>query len=193
MCLQSADSSSTGPKAAEAGSPTRASVLKTVPWVISHFVFYHFPFPCPETPSSLFTYLCWAARGLCCSADSPLAAENGGLSSCRALALEPGLGELRLGGSPVEAPGLQSTSAIAVAHRPSCSAAGGIVPDPGSNAGLPHRQADAIPLSPSSLPMQLVGAEGHHAPVYRAALTTLPSAARKLLPSNHQPSWHGCK
>ena len=72
--------------------------------------------------------------------------------------LAPGLGELRLVGSPVEAPGLQSTSAIAVAHRPSCSAAGGIVPDPGSNAGLLHRQADAIPLRPSSLPMQLVGA-----------------------------------
>ena len=99
----------------------------------------------PPPPSSFFFlntlfiyfWLCWvfiSVRGL-----SPVAASGGhsssrcmGLSLSRALLL-PSTGSRRAG-------------SVVVAHRPSCSAACGILPDQGSNACPLHWQADSQPL-----------------------------------------------
>ena len=48
----------------------------------------------------------------------------------------------------VAAPRLYSTGSVVMACGISCSAAGGILPDQGSNLWLLHWQVDFLPLSP---------------------------------------------
>lgn len=59
--------------------------------------------------------------------------------------------EHRLSGiqaSVLAPPGLESTGSVAVANRPTCSAACGIRLDQGQNPCLPYCQADSLPLKP---------------------------------------------
>ena len=67
------------------------------------------------------------------------ASHCGGFSSCGARALG-------MRASVVVARGLQSTGSVVVVHGLSCSAAGGIFPDQGSNPCPLHWQVDSQPL-----------------------------------------------
>ena len=58
--------------------------------------------------------------------------------------------------SLVAAPRLYSTGSVVVACGISCSAAGGILPDQGSNLWLLHWQVDSLPLSPQESPRMFV-------------------------------------
>ena len=94
----------------------------------------------------IYFWLCWvfvSVRGL-----SPVAESRGHSSSrCAGLSLwRPLL--LRSTGS-------RRTASVVVAHRPSCSAACGILPDQGSNPRPPHWQADSQPLSHQGSPVSL--------------------------------------
>ena len=68
------------------------------------------------------------------------------LSCCRARALG-------VWASVVVAHGLQSAGLVVVAHRPSCSAACGILPDQGLNLCLLHWQVDSQPLHHQGSPL----------------------------------------
>ena len=87
----------------------------------------------------LFTYfwLCWvfvSVRGL-----SPVAASRGYSSSwCTGLSLSRPL--------PLRSTGSRRAGSVIVAHRPSCSAACGILPERGTNPCTLHWQADSQPL-----------------------------------------------
>ena len=83
-----------------------------------------------------FLQLQRAGASLRCSVQ---ACHCSGFSCCRAGA--PGVRA-----SVAVACGLQSAGSAAVMHRPSCSAACGILPDQGSNLCPLHRQADSQPL-----------------------------------------------
>ena len=82
-------------------------------------------------------WLCWVFLSV--REPSPVVASGGHSSSrCTGLSLSWPL-LLRSTGS-------RRTGSVVVAHRPSCSAACGILPDQGSNLCPPHRQADSQPL-----------------------------------------------
>ena len=95
--------------------------------------------PTPNFFLNLFIYfwLCWAfvsVQGL------SLVAASGGHSSqrCAGLSLSRPL--------LLQSTGSRRAGSVIVAHGPSCSAAGGIVPDQGSNPCPLHWQADFQPL-----------------------------------------------
>ena len=95
----------------------------------------------------IYFWLCWvfvSVRGL------SLVAASGGHSSsrCAGLSLSRPL-LLRTTGS-------RSAGSVAVAHRPSCSAACGIFPDQGSNPCALHWQADSQPLRHQGSPQTLL-------------------------------------
>ena len=79
------------------------------------------------------------------------ASHCGGLSHCGARALGARA-------SVVVARRLQSTGSVAVAHRPICSVACGILPDQGSNPCPLHWQADSQPLHHQGSPSFLFNA-----------------------------------
>ena len=85
----------------------------------------------------IYSWLCWvfvSVRGL-----SPIAA-SGGHSSSRCAGLSPSRP------LPLRSTGSRCAGSVIVAHRPSRSAARGILPDQGPNPCPPHRQADSQPL-----------------------------------------------
>ena len=69
-----------------------------------------------------------------------LVAASGGHSSSRCVGLSPSRPLL------LWSTGSRRTGSVVVAHRPSCSAARGILPDQGSNPCPLHWQADSQPL-----------------------------------------------
>ena len=95
----------------------------------------------------LFIYLfwlCWvfvSVRGL------SLVAASGGRSSSRCAGLSLSRPLL------LRSTGSRSTDSVVVAHGPSCSAAGGIFPDQGSNPCRLHWQADSQPLRHQGSPL----------------------------------------
>ena len=100
----------------------------------------------------MYVWLCWvfvSVRGL-----SPVVA-SGGHSSSRC----GGHSSSRCAGLPPSRPlsltstGSRRTGSATVAHRPSRSAACGILPDQGSNPHPLHRQADSQPLRHQGSPM----------------------------------------
>ena len=103
------------------------------------FKFYLFMYVCMYVWMDVWMdgWLCWvfvSVRGL-----SPVAASGGHSSSrCAGLSLSRPL--------PLRSTGFRSASSVIVAHRPSCSAACGILPDQGSNPCPLHWQADSQPL-----------------------------------------------
>ena len=114
-------------------------------WLFSHLITFFCLF---FKINYLFIYfwLCWvfvSLRGL-----SPVAA-GGGHSSSRCVGLSLSRPLL------LWSTGSRRAGSVAVAHRPSCSAACGIFPDQGSNPCPLHWQADSQPLrhqgSPSSI------------------------------------------
>ena len=98
----------------------------------------------------LFIYylcLCWvfvSVRGL------SLVAASGGHSSSRCAGLS--LSQPLL----LRSTGSRRTGSVVVAHRPSCSAACGILPDQGSNPCPLHWQADSQPLRHQGSPLQVI-------------------------------------
>ena len=120
-----------------------------------------------DTFLKLFIYLCLAVVSLHCRMDFSVVAASRGYSVVAmhklliAVASLVGSMDSRVHrllqfwqmGSIVEAPGLQSTGSIDVAHRLSCSAAHGIFLDQGSNPHLLHWQADSLPLNHQGSPI----------------------------------------
>ena len=113
-----------------------------------HLFFFFF-----LTDLFIFIYLFLAALGLhCCAWAFSSCGERGPPPHCGARA--PHCGGFSCCGaqapgaraSVVVARGLQSTGSVVVAHKPSCSAACGILPDQGPNPHPPHWQADSPPL-----------------------------------------------
>ena len=94
----------------------------------------------------IFLWLCWvfaSVRGL-----SPAAASGGHSSSrCTGLSLSRSL-LLRSTGS-------RRAGSVIVAHRPSCSAACGTLPDQGSNPCPLHWRADSQPMRHQGSPISL--------------------------------------
>ena len=97
----------------------------------SHFFFFNlFIF-------ILFLWLCWvfvSVRGL------SLVVASGDHSSSRCAGLSPSRPLL------LRSTGSRRAGSVIVAHGPSCSAARGILPDPGSNLCPLHWQANSQPL-----------------------------------------------
>ena len=92
----------------------------------------------------IYSWLCWvfvSVRGL-----SPIAA-SGGHSSSRCAGLSPSRP------LPLRSTGSRCAGSVIVAHRPSRSAARGILPDQGPNPCPPHRQADSQPLRHQGSPL----------------------------------------
>ena len=116
--------------------------------VVSHCVFFFFKY------LFLFIYwwLCWvfvSVRGL-----SPVAASGGHSSSrCTGLSL---LQPLLLRSTGSRRTGSRRAGSVIVAHRPSRSAARGILPDQGSNPCPLHWQADSQPLRHQGSPLIVV-------------------------------------
>ena len=91
------------------------------------------------------SYFCLCSCSYYCCVGFSLVAALGPLTAVASLAAEH-----RLSGawtSAVAACGLYSTGSVVLAHRPSCSAACGILPDQGSNPCLLHWWVDSSPLS----------------------------------------------
>ena len=85
----------------------------------------------------IYLWLCWvlvSVRGL------PPVAASGGHSSSRCAGLSLSWPPL------LRSTGSRRAGSAIVAHRPSCSAACGILPDQGSNSRPLHWQADSQPL-----------------------------------------------
>ena len=85
----------------------------------------------------IYLWLCWvfvSVRGL------SLVAASGGHSSSRCVGLSLSRPLL------LQSTGSRRAGSVIVAHRPSCSAACGILPDQGSNPCPMHWQADSQPL-----------------------------------------------
>ena len=111
----------------------------------------------------IYFWLCWvfvSVRGL------SLVVASGGHSSSRCVGLSLSRPLL------LQSTGSRRTGSVIVAHRPSCSAACGILPDQGSNLCPLHWQADSQPLRHQGSPapyflMQGPGALGWAARVER--------------------------
>ena len=95
-----------------------------------HFLFSNFIY-------FFYLWLCWvfvSVRGL------SLLVASGGHSSSRCAGLSPSRPLL------LQSTGSRRAGSVIVAHRPSCSAARGILPDQDSNPCALHWQADSQPL-----------------------------------------------
>ena len=108
-------------------------------WLLFFFFFFFLFF--------YFFWLCWvlvSAQG-----PSPVAA-SGGHSSlwCTGLSLSWPL--------LLWSPGSRRAGSVVVAHGPTCSTAGGILPDQGSNPCPLHWQADSQPLHHQGSPSNLI-------------------------------------